>query len=134
MPEITLSAVLDLARARNSLDSDRKLAQALDVTPTMFTGYRRGWTHPGDETMIRLADLAGIDRTEALVMLHEWKTDGETRNVWRQIRAALPKTAAGLSLAFMLWGTGADESANAAQIENKRPSELSTLYIMRVCI
>jgi hypothetical protein len=64
---------LNAAKARLGLKSDRELGRALGQTPEWTHAIRAGKTLPSDESMYRLAELAGVDPTISLLKLNQWK-------------------------------------------------------------
>lgn len=97
---MTLNDYLDAARARLNLPSDAKLAVALDVHATTVHGYRRKGDLPDDGTFLRLAVLAGVDESRALLDLNIMRAKtNRVREVYQKI---LTTITAGF-LAFMLW-------------------------------
>lgn len=83
----TVHDYMDRAQARNPLlKSDRRLSLAVGKTETAASFWRTGRTWPSDETMIRLAVLAGVDPEEALIELNIWRAQSpETRDWYSRI-------------------------------------------------
>jgi len=69
----TIDVYIDLARELNGLSSDRRVAQALGVTPATVNAWRSKRQWPSDQAMIRLADLTQRARECALVDLNMWR-------------------------------------------------------------
>ena len=90
----TIHDYLDAAKTRNPhLKSDRRLALALELNETASYFWRRGKAWPADDTMIRLAALAGVNAGEALVDLNIWRAKStETRDEYSRIAAKIRST------------------------------------------
>jgi len=80
----TLNELLDLAKERNNLTSDRKLSEALDVGN--MVRYRKGNDTPSDGVAIRLARLCDMSPEVVISICHSFraKTDAE-RKIWGKI-------------------------------------------------
>ncbi|MBR1945198.1 MAG: hypothetical protein IJ846_02755 [Alphaproteobacteria bacterium] len=75
------------AQKKQGIPSNNKLASALGITPSGMSVLYKGKSLPTDETMIKLADLAGIPEEEALVDLSIWRAQTpKTKQVWEKIR------------------------------------------------
>lgn len=83
---LTIANYLDAARARNGIKSDRALSKILKNSPSTVYFYRRGVTLPNPENMIKLADLCGIERAQALLDLALLQSESEeVLDVYRSI-------------------------------------------------
>lgn len=89
---------IDAAKERNGYKSDRALDRALALSGAAVSHWRTGRSFPTDDTMVKLADLAGIDRRAAMLDLCIWRTAGAARKVFEDIA----KTAAAVLLVFAL--------------------------------
>lgn len=76
---------LELALTRNKIPSDNQLSKTLQVhhSSVGFWRSRRSW--PSDEVMLRIADLAGIPRTVALMELNYWRSGPEVQTTYKTI-------------------------------------------------
>ena len=92
----TVHDYMDRAQARNPLlKSDRRLSLAVGKTETAASFWRTGRSWPADDTMIRLAALAGVDPGEALVELNIWRSQSpETRDQYSRIAAKIKSSVA----------------------------------------
>lgn len=84
-----LAHYLDLAKARQDLKSDRQLDQAIGAKGCNTFVYRKGRAWPSDETMIKIARLAGEDAHAALVDLAIWRSGDAARVIWKEIAAKM---------------------------------------------
>lgn len=79
---------------RSGCTSERKLSALIGKNPKAVHFYRNKGVLPEDETMIRIAQVAGIDPTIALLDLSSWRTDGQARLIYSKILQKI--TAAGI--------------------------------------
>jgi len=94
---------INAAKARAGFKSDRALGMALGGSVDLVAAWRNtARKYPSDEKMLRLADMAGIPRDQALLDLADWKADETTRATWRLIRAKLASVAAAVLLVFLV--------------------------------
>jgi hypothetical protein len=80
-----IGEVLDRARAKSQLPSDRALGLHLGVDPSSFTQYRRGVVLPSDDVWVRICLAAGITAERGLLHLNIWRSRGRTRTIYRRI-------------------------------------------------
>lgn len=82
--------LLDLAKQRNGIPSDYKLAQVLGVHQPTITGYRKGKSRPDLPTSMRLAELCGLDPDQVwLAICVERAATDFDREAWQRIGARL---------------------------------------------
>ena len=77
------------ARSRHRLKSDLALARRLGLGTSAISYWRTGRTWPADETMIRLAELAGCDAGEALLDLNRWRAPEPVKPVYAALSERL---------------------------------------------
>ena len=95
----------DLAIKRNKIRSDRDLAAALGFTGPSVSNWRTKRAWPSDETMLKLADLAGIEPEQALLDLNLWRSfDTPAFAVYERLAKKIAGTAAAALLAGILIG------------------------------
>lgn len=80
------------AMSNSGASSERKLAEMLGLSHTWVTHIRRG-ALPTDETMEKLARIAGIDTAVALLDLSAWRTDGPARKAYESILQRITSAA-----------------------------------------
>lgn len=86
--------MLDMARHRQGDVSDYRIAQLLGLKPQHISTYRNTPTKPSNPVAMRLAELAGVDPTEAVLWVNlERATTPEDREVWEIMLARLSATA-----------------------------------------
>jgi hypothetical protein len=82
----SLTEYMDAARSGQDLRSDRALAVKMEVQQTIVTRWRTGKSYPSDCEMRRLAQLAGRDEEQALLLLNIWRAaDEPTRDTYRRL-------------------------------------------------
>src|SRR3990167_10061762 len=86
---MTIDDYMDAARARHGLNSDRQLARQIGLSAPSVNSWRTKRAWPDDETMVRLADLAGIDLERALTDLNHWRAGPKARPIYERILARL---------------------------------------------
>lgn len=100
----TLDDYIDLAKDRAGLTSDRDLGRRLGFTGSPISFWRTGKAAPADDTMIRLAEVAGVDPVKALIDLKVWTAQGKAVGVYREIAEKLGRIAAGIALVTLAAG------------------------------
>lgn len=75
------------AIARQQLTSNNKLAQELGITSASISVLNQGKALPSEQTMIKLAELAGLPKEEALIDLNLWrsKNNPELNKIWQRL-------------------------------------------------
>lgn len=65
----------NLAKAKNNISSSRKLAKTLGLTQAAVFCYEQKRALPSDETMLKIADLAGVKPEDALIDVNIWRNE-----------------------------------------------------------
>lgn len=75
------------AIVRYGLTGYNNLARELGMTKSSISMLRSGKNVPSEETMIKLAELAGLPKEEALIDLNLWrsKNDPKRHEIWLRI-------------------------------------------------
>jgi len=116
----TVDDYVDAARAALKITSDRELSRRLSLSPASVNQWRTKRSWPADTTMIRLAELAGVDPAEALLELNQWRSDSATvRDVYDRIAHRLAATAASIIVAF---GVAGYRTAEAGAMQPEQPA------------
>lgn len=90
-----LNAYLDAAEKAPGITTQVALARALGVTRQSIISWRVGLSSPRPETMLRLAQLAGVSPEIAMIDRMEWQADGvASRDIVARIRASIAGIAA----------------------------------------
>lgn len=83
-----------IAINRHGLRGNNALAKEIGVTSAGFSHFNTGKTLPAESTMIKLAELAGLPKEEALIDLNLWRSAAqpEIQNVWIRLAKMIQKT------------------------------------------
>ena len=75
------------AIVRYNLTGYNNLAREIGITKASMSALRAGKTIPADSTMIKLAELAGLPKEEALIDLNLWRSKDkpELQKVWQRL-------------------------------------------------
>lgn len=86
-----LNVYLEKAKAAIKVDSYNKLAQNVGITHAAVSNFLTGKAYPADNTILKLAALAGISPEVALVDVSIWrnKNNPEALRFWENIRAKI---------------------------------------------
>jgi len=90
---------IDTAIARSGSKSKRKFCELLGVSSSWIVATSRG-TLPTDETMLRLAEIAGVPPHVALLDLNIWRSKGKAQAVYKRLSQAVEKGAITASILF----------------------------------
>jgi hypothetical protein len=75
------------AQQKNDIHSLSKLAQMIGISKNSMSVMYKKQTLPGETTILKLAELAGIPPEEALIDLQIWKAKSpEAKSVWEKLR------------------------------------------------
>ena len=89
---MTIDDYIDLAMSRKGFGSDRELGRALGFKGNPVNHWRSKRAWPADQTMIRLAQMAGVDPVWALVELNIWRSPpGEVLAGYETLRSMLER-------------------------------------------
>ena len=107
----TISELLDLAKKRNAISSDRKLGRALGIEGVHR--YRQGIVYPSDKTCAALSELTGVPAKAIIASVHMQTAPTENiREIYKQwMDQAM---AAGLAFVFALGMLSAPAPAAAS--------------------
>ena len=116
----------DLAKEKNGFKSDRQLSKNLGFSGNSVSYWRRGMNFPSDDMMMKLAKLAGVDTTTALIDLNVWRTDGETQKAYQGLSRRM---ASFLSLALVACATLfisiPPQSSDFSELQSPAPFQVS---------
>lgn len=75
------------AVTRYGLRGQNAVARELGITTASMSQFNTGKAVPSEETMIKLAELAGLPKEEALIDLNLWrsKNDPKRHEIWQRI-------------------------------------------------
>lgn len=107
----TLNDYIKVAVIRNNFRSKREFCKALGVSPNATTTYNNG-TFPSDETMVKIAKLAGIDEATALLELAIWRTSGAAQKTYASILQKISQVTVSVILFGIFSVSPVDASTN----------------------
>ena len=83
----TFNEYAEKAIKRYGLTGYNNLARELNMNKATISYFRSGKALPSEETMIKLAELAGMPKEEALIDLNLWrsKNNPELNKVWQHL-------------------------------------------------
>ena len=70
-----LENYFNLAKTKNNLNSSRKLAKTLGLSQNAVFFYEQKRAIPSDQTMLKIADLAGVKPEIALLDMNIWRNE-----------------------------------------------------------
>lgn len=99
---------------RYNLNGYNNLAKELNVDKSAVSFFRSGKSLPSESTMIKLAELAGLPKEEALIDLNLWraKKNPELSKVWSRIAKMIKSTAPLILLYAVFTSTNCFASEN----------------------
>lgn len=83
----TFEFYAEKAIARYGLTGYNNLARELGINKASVSYLRSGKNIPSDDTMIKLAELAGMPKEEALIDLNLWRSKDkpEVQKIWQRL-------------------------------------------------
>jgi transcriptional regulator with XRE-family HTH domain len=121
----TIDWYIDAAKARSGIKSERKLSEFLGLKFVAISSYRTGRAFPSDDTMVKLAKMAGVNPDIALLELSVWRNEGPARKAYASILHRLAHAM------VIICAISSISPANAqAQPLSKCQMERVDLYIM----
>ncbi len=89
----TIDTLLDQVKAKHGIKSDYKLAPFLGVTQNTVANWRHARSRPDDNTLARMADLAGVDPITVEVLAVQFQAERsqseDVRKMWQSIARRL---------------------------------------------
>lgn len=83
----TIKDYISEAQKKQGIPSNNKLAAAIGITNGGLSNLYKGKAIPTDETILKLAELAGIPEEEALIDVSIWRAaDPKTKSIWERMR------------------------------------------------
>lgn len=128
----SISWYIKEARKRSGASSERKMCEVLEIAPNSITNYTRKNVLPSDDTMMKLAKMAGVDPFIGLLDLNMWRTEGDAKTAYKKI---LEKISLGaFVLALCIYSTPSNAS-HFNQMLKPSTSSITEVYIItqKVC-
>lgn len=116
------------AISRFGLSGYNNLAREIGVTKCVMSQFRHNKATPSDETFLKIVELAGMPKEEALIDLNLWRSKDkpELQKVWQRLSKMI-----GCLLTFLVVATS---DVNACNIVKKSPiSETSNNQYYILC-
>lgn len=117
---------LDAAKSRIGVEADWKLSLEMGKSPAWASHMRSGRDWPSDDTMIRLAELAGADPARALLQLNLWRASSPA--VSMQYSRLLQRIASLFAIFTLV--IGGSYSVQASTIKEHQATHAKIVYIM----
>lgn len=89
---MNISALMDAARQRAQIRSDRHMAMRVDVSPSAMSAWRKGYAVPLPEHLITLCELAEIPPEVGLAWRNAWQAEGKAKSICTRIAKEAAKT------------------------------------------
>lgn len=103
---MNIDGYIDAALKAGDFPSERQLSIFLGFGPDAICTYRTKRCWPSDDTMIRLAEIAGADPERALLDLNLWRaTSGRVKATYSRIREKLTSGSRSVAQVLVLIGS-----------------------------
>ena len=94
---MNIATLMDLARQRAKIRSDRHMAMRLELASSTMSFWRRGNSIPSPSHLISLCDLADIPPEVGLAWRTVWQAEGDAKSICIRIAEEVTETH-GISL------------------------------------
>ena len=117
----------DKAIVRYNLTGYSNLARELNLNKATLSYFRNGKALPSEQTMIKLAELAGLPKEEALIDLNLWrsKNNPELNKIWQRLAKMI-----GLLFFFYLFSPSNSNACTPQTSQIMLSDNASSIYIM----
>lgn len=84
---LTFAEYVEKAKENSNLKNDRQVAQQINIGAPALVGFRNERSYPSQETVLKLANLAGVSPEQALIDFNLWKTKDKpnAHKVWQKM-------------------------------------------------
>lgn len=125
---------MSLAINRQGLKSNNSLARELNINNAAMSALYNGKSLPADSTMIKLAELAGLPKEDALIDLNLWRSqkNPEVQTVWLRMSKMIKKLC--LLLFFSRPADAAQSVDFVNQTGNFTTSLAATILLSSICL
>lgn len=124
---LTFTQYVEKAKETSNIKTDKQVAELIGITSASISGFCKVKNYPSQETVLKLANLAGISPEQALIDFNLWKTKDKpnAHAIWQK----MAKIIGCFLLANLLYC--GNSKANIPSMQQKIISQDSpTLYIM----
>ena len=111
----TLEEYIAEAKKRTGVSSHRKLCALLEIAPNSITNYFNKGVYPNDKTMLKIAKLAGVNDTKALLDVNIWRSSGRCKALYSKMAEIIKQSGATLAV-FLLSAVPALASSGLSDI------------------
>jgi transcriptional regulator with XRE-family HTH domain len=126
----TIDFYIDRAKEFSKITSNRKLGVKLGVSEGAISQFKTGRAIPSDDTMIKLAKLAHVDKDLALMELNTWRTKGEAKETYQRILDKLGGAVAVLFVCVCMLGSSPAKADNGkSMLSNINKSQIIHYHI-----
>lgn len=94
----TIDEYIDEAKRVRGFRSDRELSNALGFKNNSVSHWRTKRAWPSDESMVTLAELAGMPPEQALLDLNFWRSTGQAKSVYATLAARIAAAIIAITL------------------------------------
>lgn len=124
---LTFAEYIEKAKENSNLKNDKQVAQKINIGASALVGFRNERSYPSQETVLKLANLAGVSPEQALIDFNLWKTKDKpnAQKVWLK----LAKMIGCLCLAIILF-TGESKANTFSNTVISQSNMSDTIYIM----
>lgn len=99
------------AKKKAHIPSNNRLAQEIKIAGPSLVNISKGKGLPAEETLLKIADLAGISREEALLDLSIWRAKSpEAKSTWENIKKLLNTAAMAGSMLYITASNAAENN------------------------
>ena len=134
MNDMDLDFYLDQAKRNKGIKSDAELSRLVGFKSNAVTFFRCKKAFPSDQTMVRIAELAGVDPRRALLDLNIMRSDGEPKAAYMQMAAILAQHARHVSamilVCFGVLILAASPAHAGGQTGNGLAHNMTNIYII----
>jgi len=128
----SINKLLDTAKEKNDIISDRKLALALGIKN--LVRYRKSYDTPSDKVAIRLAELCSMKPEVVIAICHQTKAKtSEEKRVWTHIYN-MARTAAVFVGSVAVGVSGYAQNADASTFNALSTSSVSEAVVASLLI
>lgn len=120
---------IDEAMYRLKSQNYSDFSKEIGITRISLSRIYNGKQLPSEATMIRLAELAGMPKEEALIDLNLWRSKGnpEINKIWQRVAKMI-----GIVFAVLVFSSFRVSACNIAQKTTNISQNINTIvYIMR---
>lgn len=124
----TIDWYLDQAREKSGAKSDRQLSEMMGYSSKIVCQLRNNPKfNPSDEMMIKIADIANVERETALLDLGYWRSSGAAREVYKGM---MQRVGAFASIFLFVSATFAaiPNKAQAIELASEKVASSFTIY------